>query len=874
MAKRKTKGIGAGFFAILGVVGLGWLFLKPEEEEPPQAEKPVANFSFNPAGGEVPVNVNFQFTGSGEIDSYNWQFGDGGSSSFLNPSHIYNDAGMYGITLIVSGPGGMDSVTKSIVITEGEEPPPPPPPPVANFIANPSSGNVPLSVSFVFTGSGAIDSYEWDFGDGSSSIQQSPNHTYSSPGTYSPTLVVTGPGGSSVITKIVVATEVQIPAPVANFSMSPTTGIVPLAVAFSSTSTGQISTYEWDFDDGETSSSKNPNHTFDMPGIYQITLTVTGPGGSSYKTRSIIVEDEPVIPPPVITFTATPQSGEAPLTVKFTSQVSGQVTSFTWDFDDGVTSSQGNPSHTFQNPGTYIVVVTAIGPGGSDSYQRIVTVQAAEPAVLTLTNNLIEEGGIIQFAFSGFQPNSTVYVYVKGGGGANIPSDADGEGGNAFSLGEAPGNYVLAAEDNYGNYAEAAFTIVEGEEPPPPPPEGVQVWAMNDLWELDKNQSMDRTNNFPYHLVTGGMWQNFYNLSNGTLVCQVPNNSRYTNQFTLFRDKCHAAGKKCLTTIWGGGSGINPAGALQSAYQNNREALLQGFVNHYNQYGVDGFCFDCEGQGSLTPSVYYAFIKDLRQRLPNAILTPILTFVSDPARGNGLFSPSLQYSGFGGAVDFGSIMNYDIWVPPSYGDMQQVQYCLNSYMTTGGWPAEKLSLGIPCHRTTGSGTNGYSQAWLSLQYLSDPAVNSQGGYVFNGRNLARDKAAYAASLGVNVWIYNIWMDIPYFSNVSICKGIIEGAGEGADIPGGGGGGGGEEPPPPPPPGSVQFLSHPNNQSEVEVWIDGQNRGMTPLTLQISGQHNVGTWNWVTHGDLITYMELVAGMTLTFDIHGNQIIVEQ
>src|SRR5207248_5646986 len=109
-----------------------------------------------------------------------------------------------------------------------------------------------------------------------------------------------------------VAATVPSSAPVAQFTGTPLSGSSPLTVKFSNTSTGSISGYTWSFGDGGTSTLAAPNHTYAAAGVYTVSLTVTGPGGSNKQTRTNYVKVTPVA-----RITGTPLSGSAPLTAKF-----------------------------------------------------------------------------------------------------------------------------------------------------------------------------------------------------------------------------------------------------------------------------------------------------------------------------------------------------------------------------------------------------------------------------------------------------------------------------------------------------------------------------------------------------------------------------
>ncbi len=174
----------------------------------------------------------------------------------------------------------------------------------------------------------------------------------------------------------------EIPRPIAAFTQDVTTGQVPLTVRYSNQSTGSINTHAWNFGDGTTSSEVSPTHIYGSPGLYTVTLTVTGPGGSSNVSRQISVNSPSA---PSAGFTQDFAGGVAPLTVQFVDQSSGSITSYQWNFSDGGLSSERNPRRTFTAPGTYNIILTVAGPGGSSSVIRQISVTSAIPASLTPT---------------------------------------------------------------------------------------------------------------------------------------------------------------------------------------------------------------------------------------------------------------------------------------------------------------------------------------------------------------------------------------------------------------------------------------------------------------------------------------------------------
>jgi PKD repeat protein len=156
----------------------------------------------------------------------------------------------------------------------------------ADFTATPTAGPAPLAVSFTNLSAGNYATCAWTFGDGgTSNACVDPDHTYTTPGSYTVSLTVSGPGGSDTLTR---PGYISVFEPVdAQFLGSPTTGVRPLMVTFTNQSTGDYTTCAWTFGDGGTSSScGSPIHTYTAVGAYTVALTVSGPGGTSTRTRS------------------------------------------------------------------------------------------------------------------------------------------------------------------------------------------------------------------------------------------------------------------------------------------------------------------------------------------------------------------------------------------------------------------------------------------------------------------------------------------------------------------------------------------------------------------------------------------------------------
>ena len=183
--------------------------------------------------------------------------------------------------------------------------------------------------------------------------------------------------------------------PVASFSGSPTTGTAPLAVSFTDSSNGVIDSWSWDFGDSGTSTSQSPTYTYNDTGTYTVTLEVAGPGGSDTRTRTNYISVTAVPQPPVANFSGAPTSGAAPLVVSFADSSTGEITGWSWDFGDGGTSTEQNPTYTYDVSGTYSVNLEVTGSGGSNTHIRTNYITVTDAQVQhTLTVNIVGEGSV------------------------------------------------------------------------------------------------------------------------------------------------------------------------------------------------------------------------------------------------------------------------------------------------------------------------------------------------------------------------------------------------------------------------------------------------------------------------------------------------
>ena len=151
---------------------------------------------------------------------------------------------------------------------------------------------------------------------------------------------------------------------VAGFSADPIQGPTPLEVQRRDESTGGIHTWWWQSGDGGGSSERHPAHTYTTSGVYTVTLSMSGLGGTDTVTRTNRFATYAAA---VAGFSRDPRSGPALLAVQFTDESTGDSNTWAWDFGNGSGSSDHHPVHTSTIAGTYTVTRVIGGPGGSDN---------------------------------------------------------------------------------------------------------------------------------------------------------------------------------------------------------------------------------------------------------------------------------------------------------------------------------------------------------------------------------------------------------------------------------------------------------------------------------------------------------------------------
>jgi PKD repeat protein len=385
----------------------------------------------------------------GNIVTYRWDFGNGASASGKVARYAYQQTGTYTVTLTVTDDSGRVNATSSSTVKVTIEPKPNAPPrsradvPAAAAIQQ----ALVLDASRSDDSDGNIITYQWDFGDGSTSSLMAPTHAYAAPGIYTATLTVeddsSAPNAKASSQYRIVVND----PPRAN--AGPDQTVTDSQVAFdgrgSFDSDGRIVDYAWSFGDGQAGSGPTPVHVYRQPGRYEVTLTVTDDSGTidNVGTDKMTV----VINEPPVADAGRPRIAVPGEELEFDGSKSrdpdGTIVAYDWDFGDGTAAIGRTVKHTFARSGVYNVRLSVrdnTGDAAAVGYAEARVVINAPPVARLGSDRRIAPGEDVMIdASQSFDPDGRIMRFVWELDGERQPE----RGAEITRRFDAPGRHVL-----------------------------------------------------------------------------------------------------------------------------------------------------------------------------------------------------------------------------------------------------------------------------------------------------------------------------------------------------------------------------------------------------------------------------------------------
>jgi len=417
----------------------------------PTGSAPVADFNADVTDGCGPLTVQFSDLSTNNPSTWSWTFENGtpASSSDQNPIVSFADAGDFSVLLTVGNVSGQDQETKlNYIVVEST--------PAPNFILEVEGANVVLTNT---TTDLINNSYDWSFGDNTSSALVSPSHTYTTDGQYVITLTATNDCGAITYSEAVdISIDNTAAAPSAAFTSSLDNGCGPLTVEFADASTNNPTSWNWTFENGTpaTSTDQNPTVVFEEAGNYTVILEASNGIGADMAIQLSYIN---VIEEPDVDF----ETGSNGLEINFNNKTAYGET-YTWDFGDDNTSDELNPTHTYSEGGTYTITLTATNDCGTvvESNTIIVSELLAPQADFSSTDN--DGCAPLTITFNDLSSNNpTNWLWSFDGG--DISTSADQNPTVTFAN---PGNYtvILQAGNEVGSNSKVVTAYVNVYEAP------------------------------------------------------------------------------------------------------------------------------------------------------------------------------------------------------------------------------------------------------------------------------------------------------------------------------------------------------------------------------------------------------------------------
>ena len=420
---------------------------------------PTALFNDSAEIGCVPLNHEFlslSEQGDAPITSYLWYFGDGTTWRGQNRRHVYTSPGVFTVSLEVTDANGCTSIMHSQMLTLSKSP-------SVSMAASDAQWCVaPHEVAFsseISTEVGLGGAYEatWDFGDGETSNDDNPSHTYTQTGSFDVSLTVVDSYGCQTIVRNNDMVEIGTFLP---------NCVVPEQVCLNTTTIFRSDADEvdcqWNFGDGSPSQYEpNAIHSYSQTGIYSVTFTFD-PNGPCRQVQVFTVEVVDV----QASFRTEPEnlfSCTYPFEVRFISTSVGEDLTYTYNFGDNYLGLEENVSHSYTQNGRYTPTLTVSSPGGCVSRFTgpEIVVNHPETALYSNTSGGCVPATVGFFNNSEYTCNSAVvdYYWDFGDGTTLHTSDSSAEH-NYSELGTY--HPMLTITDTSGCTATSSILIRTG----------------------------------------------------------------------------------------------------------------------------------------------------------------------------------------------------------------------------------------------------------------------------------------------------------------------------------------------------------------------------------------------------------------------------
>jgi len=403
--------------------------------------KPICN---------VPATVNFKDNMTGAT-SWSWTFDDGQTSTLQNPTHVYNNAGTYYVRLVATSKDGCSNYSTNYLYISQTD--------VYPYMSN-NNGCEGLKATFYasINNNDVIKTYLWNFGDGSTSTEAQPEHTYSKAGMYTVTLQYTT-GNGCTGTRTVPGTVAVYKKPVPDFTSPGAPEVCGNTLTTFIDKSDVGTSWSWNFGDGSYGYNSTSQHSYSEPGTYDITLTVTN--GSCPNTITKPAYIKAVNPFPRFDIEPVDCSKRTTVTV---TEASLGATSWKWSWGDGTETSytiqSSKVTHTYAKSGTYTIQLTTSDGHCTTYLSKTVTIIAPSPVIINADKTALCSSETVTFKVTSSAPG--IYHYDP----------------YYWQVDESTTNWGW----NYGTYA---YTN------PPPGKHSVRLLMLNQLYCYDTSNVME-----------------------------------------------------------------------------------------------------------------------------------------------------------------------------------------------------------------------------------------------------------------------------------------------------------------------------------------------------------------------------------------------